>query len=137
MLQKLQLVPSLSILDVFRKASNSLHTSGQCKVRWLLRLRKLRSSQKVETLQMRLILRVTWWENIIFFYDKRNSVFFLFLPWNYFLQRWATWLRSQLYILLEHVYIFRHKHESNIKGAIFQLRSSYLFRDKPYKKFIS
>ena len=32
--------------------------------------------------------------------------------WNKFLQRWAIWLRSQVYILLEHLYIFKHKHKS-------------------------
>ena len=28
---------------------------------------------------------------------------------------------------LEHLYIFKHKHNSNIKEAIFELRSSQLF----------
>ena len=27
--------------------------------------------------------------------DERNSVFFLFLQWNYFLPSWAIWLLSQ------------------------------------------
>ena len=58
--------------------------------------------------------------------DERNSAFFLFLPWNYFVQLWAIWLRSQLKTLLEHLYIFKHKRKSNIKGAIFEL-SHYSF----------
>ena len=37
-------------------------------------------------------------------------------------------------MLPEHLYIFKHKHKSNIKGAIFELRSSHLFRDQPYKE---
>ena len=32
--------------------------------------------------------------------------------------------------------IFKHKHKSNIKGAIFELRSSHLFRDQPYKEVL-
>ena len=67
---------------------------------------------------------------------KWNSISFLFLPWNYFLQRWAIWQRTQLLILLEHLYIFKHKHKSNIKGAIIELRSSQLFRDRPYKEVL-
>ena len=68
--------------------------------------------------------------------DERHSVCSLFLPWNYCLRHWAIWFRSQLYILLEHLYIFKHKHKSNIKGAIFELRSSHLFRDQPYKEVL-
>ena len=67
---------------------------------------------------------------------KEKSIFSLFLPWNYFLQCWAIWLCSQLYILVLHLYIFKHKHKSNIKGAIFILKSSHLFRDQPYKEVL-
>ena len=35
---------------------------------------------------------------------------------------------------IENLYIFKHKHKSNIEGAIFQLRCSHLFRDQPYKE---
>ena len=52
--------------------------------------------------------------------DERNSVFSLFLPWKFFQQRWAIWLQSQLKILLQYLYIFKHKRESHIKGAIFE-----------------
>ena len=31
---------------------------------------------------------------------------------------------------------FKHKHKSNIKGAIFELRSSHLFRDQSYKEVL-
>ena len=39
-------------------------------------------------------------------------------------------------ILFEHPYIFKHKDKSNIKGAVFELRSSHLFRDQPYKEVL-
>ena len=39
-------------------------------------------------------------------------------------------------ILLEHLYVFQHKHKSHIIGAIFDLRSSHLFRDQPYKEVL-
>ena len=45
-------------------------------------------------------------------------------------------LRVQLQILLEHLYIFKHKHKSIIKGEIFELKSSHLFRDPPYKEVL-
>ena len=99
-------------------------------LRWLLVLRILRSSQ------FGLILRVAWWKIIFFYYGRKNSVFSLFLPWNCFPQCWAIWLRSQFWILLEHLYIFKHKYQSNIKGAIFELRNSHLFRDQPYKEVL-
>ena len=44
---------------------------------WLLGLRKPRSSEKIEILQIGLILRVTWWENIIFYYGWKKQRFFL------------------------------------------------------------
>ena len=34
------------------------------------------------------------------------------------------------------LYLFKYKHKSNIRGAIFQLRSSHLFRDQPYKEVL-
>ena len=68
--------------------------------------------------------------------DERNSVFSLFLPWNYLLQRWTIWLRNQLQILLVHFYILKHKHKSNIKGGIFELKSSYIFRNQPYREVL-
>ena len=39
-------------------------------------------------------------------------------------------------MLLEHLYIFEHKHKSNIKGAMFELRSCHLFWDQPYKEVL-
>ena len=47
---------------------------------------------------------------------KETAFFPYFYQWNSFLQRWAICLWSQLLILLEHLYIFEHKHKSNIKG---------------------
>ena len=50
---------------------------GECpNLRWLLALRKLRSSKKVEILQIRLILRVAKWKNIIFYYGWKKQRFF-------------------------------------------------------------
>ena len=104
-------------------------------LRWLLGLRKLRSSEKIEILQIGFILQVAWWENIIFYYGWKHSVFSLFLPWNYFLQLWAIWLQSTLTFTWTFC-IFKHKHKSNIKGAIFELRSSHLFQDQLYKEVL-
>ena len=104
-------------------------------LRWLLGLRKLRSSEKIEILQIGCILQVAWWENIIFYYGWKHSVFSLFLPWNYFLQLWAIWLQSTLTFTWTFC-IFKHKHKSNIKGAIFELRSSHLFQDQSYKEVL-
>ena len=67
---------------------------------------------------------------------KETAFFSLFLSWNYFLQHWAIWFDRQLWILLEHLYNFKHKHKSNIKVAIFELRSSNLFRDQRYKEVL-
>ena len=63
---------------------------------------------------------------------NRNSVFSSFLSWNYFLRHWAICLCSQL----EHFYIFKHKHKSNIIGAIFELKSSHFFGDHLYKEVL-
>ena len=40
-------------------------------------LQKLRSSKKAKTLQIRLILRVSKWKNIIFYYRRKKQRFFL------------------------------------------------------------
>ena len=53
-------------------------------LRWLLGLRKLRSSEKVEILQIRLILRVPWWENIIFYYGRKKQRFFFIFTMELF-----------------------------------------------------
>ena len=42
--------------------------------------------------------------------------------------------RVQVQVLEVALYIFKHRHKSNIKGAIFELRSKHLYRDQPYKK---
>ena len=47
-----------------------------------------------------------------------------------------SYLTAQSTLNLKHLYIFKHKHKSNIKGAIFELRSSHLFRDQPYKEVL-
>ena len=44
----------------------------------------------------------------------------------------STWTS----VLLEHLHVFKHKHKSNIKEAIFELRSSHLFQDQPYKEVL-
>ena len=46
-------------------------------LRQLLGLRKLRSSKKAEILQISLILRVTKWKNIIFYYGPKKQRLFL------------------------------------------------------------
>ena len=35
-----------------------------------------------------------------------------------------------------HLYTFKHIHKSNIKGAIFESKSSHLLRDRPYKEVL-
>ena len=44
----------------------------------------------------------------------------------------STWTS----VLLEHLHVFKHKHKSNIKEAISELRSSHLFQDQPYKEVL-
>ena len=68
-------------------------------------------------------LSVAKWKNIILYYQRKK-------------QRWAICLQSQLYFLLEHIYIFKHIHKSNIKFAIFELKSSQIFWDQPYKEVL-
>ena len=88
--------------------------------------------------------RFKFWKNKTYFtsctmkkhyfllWAKETAFFPYIYQWNYSLQRWAICLRSQLWILLEH-HIFKHRHKSNIKGGIFELRSSNLFRDQRCK----
>ena len=47
--------------------------------RWLLGLRKLRSSEKVEIFQIGITLWVALWKNIIFYFGRKNSVFSMIL----------------------------------------------------------
>ena len=54
-------------------------------LKWLVGLRKLRSSKKAEILQVILVLQVESWRNAFFILGKRNGVFLLFSPWNYLL----------------------------------------------------
>ena len=44
---------------------------------WLLGMRKLRSSKKVEILQVVLALRVVPWKKVIFITEERNCIFSL------------------------------------------------------------
>ena len=57
--------------------------------------------------------------------DKRNSVFFLILTMELF-SIVLSYLTAQL----------EDKHKSNIKGGIFDLRSSHLFQDQLYKEVL-
>ena len=54
------------------------------KLKWLLGLRKLRALKKVEILQIGLILRIVWWENIIFYYERKKQRFFLIFTMKLF-----------------------------------------------------
>ena len=66
-------------------------------LKWLIGLRKLRPSKKVEVLPIRLILRVAKWKKYYFPLWAKEAAFFpYFYLCNYFLQRWAICLRSQL-----------------------------------------
>ena len=67
-------------------------------------------------------------------WTKETAYFPYFLSWNYFLQRWAFLIaQSTLNFTWTSLY-FKDKYKWNIKGAIFELRSSHFFRDQPYKK---
>ena len=46
-------------------------------IRWLPRLRKLKSSKKVESLQVALALRVASWKNIVFYDGGKKRRFFI------------------------------------------------------------
>ena len=63
---------------------------------------------------------------------KETAFFPYFYQWNYFTQRWAICLRSQLQILLEHLYIFKHKHKSNIPW----IKKQLLMSNQPYKEVL-
>ena len=72
-------------------------------------------------------------KTLFFIMDERNGVF------PYFYHR-IIFYRADLFDCAVnfkfHLNIFtflKHKHKSSIKGAIFELRSSHLFWDQPYK----
>ena len=47
-------------------------------------------------------------KTFFFIMEERNGVFFLIFTMRFPLLRWAIWMDIQLWILLEHFYIFKH-----------------------------
>ena len=99
-------------------------------LKWLVGLRKLGSSKKVKLLQIGLI----YFTSCIM---KKHS----FLLWTketaffpYFYHE-IIFYSAELFDCAVN-YIFQHKNKSNIKGAIFELRSSHLFGNQPYKEVL-
>ena len=75
-------------------------------------------------------------KNIIFYYGRKKQRFSLFLPWSYFLQRWAIWFAVKFKFYLN-IFIFLNINTNHTaKGSIFELRNSHLFRDQPYKEVL-
>ena len=99
-------------------------------LKWLVGLRKLGSSKKVKILQIGLI----YFTSCIM---KKHS----FLLWTketaffpYFYHE-IIFYSTELFDCAVN-YIFQHKNKSNIEGAIFELRSSHLFRNQPCKEIL-
>ena len=65
----------------------------------------------------------------------KEMAFFLFFTIELFSTA-LSYLTAQSTLKFEHLYNFKHKHKSNVKGAIFELRSSHLFQDQPYKEVL-
>lgn len=69
--------------------------------------------------------------------DERNRLFFRIITIKLFYTALSNLtVQSNVNITWISLYIFKHKHKSNVKGAIFELRSSHLFGNQPYKEVL-
>ena len=77
---KVGLLPSKQVGFIYFNESplKMMNNALYLMLRWLLGLRKLRFSEKIETLQIGLILRVAWWENIFYYGWKKQRFFLIF-----------------------------------------------------------
>ena len=84
---------------------------------WLLELRKLRSSKKVEILQDVLILQVASWYSFFFYEEKKWDMFFPIFTITFSISLSYLVVHSTLNFAKTVLYFFNHKHKPNIKGA--------------------
>ena len=69
--------------------------------------------------------------------DERNRLFFRIITIKLFYTALSNLtVQSNVNITWISLYIFKHKHKSNVKGAIFELRSSHFFGDQLYKEVL-
>ena len=96
-------------------------------------MRKLRSSEKVEILQIGFLLRVAWWGNYFLLCTKETAFFPYFYHEIIFYstERFDCAVNFKFY--LNFFTFFNINKNQTLKEAIFELRSSHLFRDQPYK----
>ena len=99
----------------------------------LLGLRKLRSSKKAEILQIRLILRVEKWKNIIFYHGRKKQRFFLIFTNEIIFYSAELFVCAVNFKFYLNIFTFLNIKTNGIKAAIVELRSSHLFWDQPYK----
>ena len=99
-------------------------------------MRKLRSSKNVEILQIRFILHVAKWKNIIFYYGRKKQRFFLIFTNEIFFYSAELFVCAVNFKFYLNIDMFKHTRKSNIKGAIFELSSSHLFRNQSYKEVL-
>ena len=97
-------------------------------LRWL-RLRILSSSERLKFCKSDLFCELHD-EKAFSIMVERNSVFSLFLPWNIFYSAELFGSAQSTLNFLWTSYYFKHKHKSNMKGAISELGSSHLFWDQ-------
>ena len=96
-------------------------------LKWLL---KLGSSKEIEILQIGLIYftSCTMKKHYFLLWTKETAFF------PYFHHE-IIFYSAELFDCAVN-YIFQHKNKSNIEGAIFELRSSHLFRNQPCKEIL-
>ena len=69
--------------------------------------------------------------------NGRNRLFFRIITIKLFYTALSNLtMQSNVNITWISLYIFKHKHKSNVKGAIFELRSSHFFGDQQYKEVL-